>query len=168
MRRKICKEKCPFCHKNDETIIASSTQFRCKRCKKYFKKGTKRKEYSKEELIVIRTILELMYGNLNRKKISIKTFVKRILNNLNSTIHDIHFGGYTMPRAMNSLRPVKFCLGGKLAETIIITRQKDGFFVVRGLDVRNKIELDDFIINTSGKGNISRDYYFGIDDDHYK
>lgn len=168
MRQKICKEICPFCHKNDQTIITSSTQFRCKRCKRYFQKGTTRKEYPREVLIAIRTILELIYGKLTSKKISIRTFVKNFLNKLDATMHDIRISGRTIPRATDSLKPTIFSVDGNLTDSVIITRQKNGFIVTRGLDVRQVIIFNDFIIHTSGRGNISRDYYFGKDDDHYK
>ena len=168
MRRKICKEKCPFCHQNDATVIASSTQFRCKRCKKYFKRGTKRKEYSKEALIAIRTIIDIFYGNIPSKGISIKKFVKNILEKLEVTIHNLKIGAYIMPRGVNSLAETTLRVNGKLTESIILTRVENRFQIIRGLDVRQKIVFNDFIIHTSGHRNISKDYYFGIDDEHYK
>jgi len=143
MRPRKCREKCPYCGKNDETKIASSTQFYCKRCNRYFKKGTTRKEYSRETLIAIRTIVEMFYGSIPKKGITIKKFVSNILKNLDSTIHNLKIHSFKIPKFKSSREFNRCKVNGKWCKSIIITRDSDGFFIIRGLEMGQKIIFDD-------------------------
>lgn len=51
-------------------------------------------------------------------------------------------------------------IDGNLKESIILTRSGNGFIVTRGLDVRQKIKFNDFIIHTSGPGNMTGELLF--------
>ena len=147
MRRRTCTQQCPYCHKNDKTIISSSTQFYCKRCKRHFKENTTRKEYSKEVRLVVRALIDMFAIKI--KYMSIKDFVKNVMEHLDFLIHDLHIYTIKMARqGKDSKHERTIKLQGNLKDSIIITRTSTRFRVIQGLDVYQKLEFQDYVIHT--------------------
>ncbi|CCY23653.1 unknown [Brachyspira sp. CAG:484] len=158
MRQKICKEKCTHCHSTEHTVYKNKNQCYCKNCGKYFKPGSARKEYSITTALVLNTILSLFYSKLTKFS-NFRNFVKILKEKSVPTIHNVKIKYERVPDKENPKDTSELSIDGDLKESIILTRSGNGFIVTRGLDVRQKIKFNDFIINTSGPGNMTGDYY---------
>lgn len=159
MRQKTCKEKCPHCRSVENTVYKNKNQCHCKNCGKYFKPGSTRKEYSSITALALNTIISLFYIQINSKLRSFRDYVKILKNMPIPTIHNVKMKYKRIPDKQNPEDTSELSIDGNLKESIILTRSGDGFIVTRGLDVRQKIRFNDFIIHTSGKGNMTEDYY---------
>lgn len=158
MRQKTCKEKCTHCHSTEHTVYKNKNQCYCKNCGKYFKPGSARKEYSIITALVLNTILSLFYSKLTKFS-NFRNFVKILKEKSVPTIHNVKIKYERVPDKENSKDTSELSIDGNLKESIILTRSGNGFIVTRGFDVRQKIKFNDFIINTSGSGNMTEDYY---------
>ena len=159
MRQKTCKEKCPHCRSVENTVYKNKNQCYCKNCNKYFKPGSTRKEYSSITALALNTIISLFYPQANTKFRSFRNFVKNLKEKPVPTIHNVKIQYKRMPIQKNPKAVSELSIDGKLQESIILTRSGDGFIVTRGLDVRQKIKFENFIIHTSGIGNFTTDYH---------
>lgn len=158
MRQKTCKEKCTHCYSAEHTVYKNKNQCHCKNCGKYFKPGSTRKEYSTTTALVLNTILSLFYPTMTKFS-NFRNFVKSLKGKSVPTIHNVKMKYKRIPDKQNPEDTSELSIDGNLKESIILTRSGDGFIVTRGLDVRQKICFNDFIIHTSGKGNMTEDYY---------
>lgn len=158
MRQKTCTEECPHCKNAENTIYKRTNQCYCKRCGKYFKPGSIRKEYSASAALVLNTILSLFYPSM-KKFNKFKNFVKQLKEKSVPTIHNVKIEYKTIPKIENPTKATELYINGNLKDSIILTRCGNGFIVTRGLDVRQKVKFNDFIIHTSGIGNMTEDYY---------
>lgn len=104
------------------------------------------------------TVLSLFYSKLTKFS-NFRNFVKILKEKSVPTIHNVKIKYERVPDKENPKDTSELSIDGNLKESIILTRSGNGFIVTRGLDVRQKIKFNDFIIHTSGSGNMTEDYY---------
>ena len=132
------KYKCIHC-KSTNVKSNGEKQFYCKDCKKYFKEGSIRKEYSKPIELLILAFQRLIYPGdkfRNAKPFSIKEFYKVIKTGKVLNFHN---------PCIEYIRPNQ-SVDATSGQIAIIARTDSGFTVVRGLKRGDSISLSDCII----------------------
>lgn len=157
MRQKICKEVCPYCKSAENTIYKNKNQCYCKNCCKYFKPGSKRDEYSATSALVLNTILALFYPPSGIFR-NFRDFAKKIKEKFRPNIHNVKLKYKVIPDTAEPEDTAKIHIAGNLKDSIILTRSGNDFIITKGLNVRQKIIFEDYIINTSAPGAIKREY----------
>ena len=134
--------KCPYCKTNDEVVQYNKklSQFRCKKCDKYFSPNTTRSRYNKETNIVLKTLSSLIYSKTAGLQ-TLKDYAKSIINAQNSTIQntDVKFCFETNK---NLRQNRKYNINGDLRDCVLMMKTKDGFEIIKNLDECESINFE--------------------------
>lgn len=158
MRKRLCKEVCPFCHRSENTVYKNRHQCYCKTCDKFFKiGGTTRNEHSKDTSIILKTINNLLFQGGYKSELTIKSYTKEISKAITPIKHNPKIKYRIMPIMEDPTEESVLYISENFANnSIILINTNNGYQIIRGLNSRQKIQFKDCTIRISANGKMKR------------